>query len=307
MSKEAQNRVNAEVEAVRAKVEQQKKTDGKQDVLRTAFAQTENAYVKREILTMAIAIAGPTLEPFLLGILQNDPDVRLRIMAVKALAKHGSADAVQPLLNCTEHDPEGEAGWACGRHQRTARRDAYFALSEIGLRHPAATKNIAKSIAVLSVTADDLHDPKTQSLYILTRDKTLLKPFFERLQSEDPKVRERGVVAFRFLKLSQAPKELVALLNDPNQGGRCWVALVLGKIGDPDTVPSLIKTARDEEEHRGVRCNAIGSLGRMCAKPALAVLEALLDDEAVKVNAAIALSKITGERHALVPKGYRLD
>lgn len=307
MSKEAHDRINAHVEAIRAKVEKQKEPVGKQDVLRKAFAETEDPYVKKEILTMAVAVAGTELEPFLLTMLRDEPDVRLRIMAVKALADHGSPNAVQQLLNCAENDPEGEAGWACVRHQTTARRDAYFALSDIGLRHPAAAKSIAKSIAALPVTADDLRDPKTQALYVLTQDKGLLKPFFERLQDEDPKTRERGVVAFRFLKITQAPKELVGLLDDPTQGVRSWVALVLGEIGDPATVPALISTARDKKEDRGVRCNAINSLGRMRTKEAESVMRELLTDENVKVNAAISLSQITGERHPLVPEGYRLD
>jgi HEAT repeat protein len=147
---------------------------------------------------------------------------------------------------------------------------------------------------------------KIQTLYILTGDKDLRAPFFERLDSPDPEIGEDGVVAFRFLRLRLAPKELTALIHDKNQGVRCWVALVLGEIGDPQTVPLLVEVARDNKMDRTTRCNAIASLGKMRAEEARLVLRELLADSDVQVNAAISLSQITGERHPLVPKGYAL-
>ena len=144
-------------------------------------------------------------------------------------------------------------------------------------------------------------------LFILTQDEELLKPFFERLRNEDPKIRERGVVAFRFLKLTQAPQELVKLLGDSSPDVQSWVALVLGEIGDPQTIPILIEAATATDRDRRVRCNAIGSLGDMRATQAEPILRDLLADESVKAVAAIALSRISGERHPLVPEGYNLE
>lgn len=307
MSMEAWARINAEIEAIQRAVEKQDAPGEKHATLRAAFAKGKIPYVKKHILEMAVAIGGPELEPFLLSVLRDEPHAGLRIVAVRALGEHGSTNAVQPLLNTAENDPESKAGWLILLYRTTARRDAYFALAEIGLRHPDARKSITTAITALPVPADDFHDVKAQALYILTQNKELLKAFFERLQHEDPKIRVRGVVAFRLLRLTQAPKELVELLDDPHRDVRSWVALVLGEIGDPVTIPALIATAKDKNENRGIRLNAIGSLGRMRAKSAAAVMEQLLDDENVKVGAAIALSRITGERHPLVPEGRRLD
>lgn len=307
MSDAEQAHIKAEVEATRVAVQQQDTPRGKHSILRTAYAKSESPYVKKYILEMTSAIEGPELEPFLLSVLGDDADVRLRIAAVKALAEHGTTNAVQPLLNCAEKDPEGEDGWDCVRYHTSARRDAYFALSEIGLRYPAARSQIAQGISNLPITADDLKDPKIQALYVLTQDRALLTPFYERLQSTNAKERVNGVVAFRFLKLNRAPKELVGLIDDPSQDVRSWVALVLGEIGDTETVPALLKAAQDTTLDRGTRCNAIYSLGHMHAKGAEALLRQLLNDDSVKVNAAIALSQITGQRHPLVPQGYRLE
>lgn len=307
MSAEVRARIQAEVDSVRESLKQHEGASEKMRFLRLTYQKTDSPYVKREVLEIVAGLDTPELEPFLIRVVQKDSDVRLRMIAVGKLAKHGTATAVEPLLNCAENDPVGQAGWDCIRYRTTARRKAYFALAEIGLRHPAARESVAKAVAKLRVTADELNDPKAQALYILTRDKDLVKPFFERLKDSDPKTRVRGVVAFRFLKLTRAPAELVELTDDPSRDVRSWVALVLGEIEDPETIPILIETAKDRQEDRGVRCNAIGSLGRMRAKQAEARMKELLDDESVKVNAAIALSKITGKRHPLVPEGYRLD
>ena len=83
-----------------------------------------------------------------------------------------------------------------------------------------------------------------------------------------------------------------------------WAVLVLGRIGDAKTVPVLLGIAKDASLDRGIRCNAIGSLGQMRAVEAKPLMESLLADESLKSNAAIALSEITGKRHPLVPEGY---
>lgn len=127
------------------------------------------------------------------------------------------------------------------------------------------------------------------------------------LRSPNTNKRVDGVVGLRVLKLQQAPEELIkALIDDPSNEVRSWVALVLGEIGDKEAVPVLIRSAQDKTQNRSIRCNAIYSLGRMRAKPAEAAVCELIGDEDVKINAAIAWSQITGQRHRLVPDGYDL-
>jgi HEAT repeat protein len=299
-------RIEAESESIGSALQAQDAPAAKHLVLRTAFAKSANAYVKKEILAMAESLGGNELEPFLLSVLQ-DSDVRLRIIAVDSISRHGTSNAIQPLLRCADNDPEGESGWGCVRSQVTARREACFALAEIGLRYPMARSEIAKALSDLPVKADDLNDSKIQALYVLTQDRTLITPFYDRLKNTDAKERTRGVVSFRLLKLNRAPNELVGLISDPSDDVRSWVALVLGEIGDTNTVPILLKAAQDPTLDRPTRCNAIHSLGQMHAKTAETALSELLNDESVSVNAAIALSRITGQRHPLVPQGYKIE
>jgi HEAT repeat protein len=156
---------------------------------------------------------------------------------------------------------------------------------------------------------ESLADARAQALYQVTRDEKLLAPFLERLRSKDAKVRESGAVAFRFFKLKVAPPELVKALRDADAGVRSWVGLVLGEIGDPKTVPALMAVAGDPAQDAGVRCNTIHSLGRMKAAAATRLMRKLLADEkeAVQVQAAIALYRLTGEKVKPFPAGYKAD
>ena len=297
----------AEIAAIRLAADKQDTPSEKHAVLTGAFAKSDSPHVKMRILEMAKVVEAPELEPFLLSILQNKTDVRDRILAVMTLAEHGSTAAIEPLLDCAENDPEGVAGAGCMRCRTTARRDAYLALAEIGLRHPAERNRIAAAVAALPITTDDVHDPKAQTLYILTQDQRHLKLFLDRLQDEDPETRALGVRALRPFKLSHAPEQLVATLADSNPDVQARAARLLGIIGDSKTIPALIEAATATDRDRQVRSNAIRALGSMRVKQAESVMRKLLTDDSVKVVAAIALFQITGERHPLLPQGFDLE
>lgn len=306
-SAEVTARRKAEVEQIQKSLEKYATSSEKIQHLEKELARNKDTYVREKIVDLAATVGGDELEPMLIRLVQDDPQVRVCIAAVKKLAQHGSALSIPVLLDCARQNPTG-------RFQRDpmvsawiAPRNAYFALAEIGLRVPKERQRIAAAVRKLPVVHDQLADVKIQTLYMLTENENLLAPFFERLDSPDPEIRQDGVVAFRFLKLRSAPKELTVLIHDDSEKVRRWVALVLGEIGDPQTVPLLIEVARDDKMDRNTRCNAIGSLGKMRAKDAEAVLRELLADGDVQVNAAISLSQITGKRHPLVPKGYGLD
>jgi len=307
MSAEAMARIQAEIVGIKSFLTSHRTASEKIHFLSKALDRTSSVHVGEKILELAGQVGGPDLETLLIHVVQGSAEVRLRTIAVQKLAQYGTPSCIEPLLKCAEKDPTGQYQVGCIRGQRNARRDAYFALAEIGLRLEEERKRIADAIRGLPVTSGDLNDPKIQTLYILTGNTDLLRPFYRRLASPDPKIRVPGVVAFRFLKLKRTPQELVDLIDDPEQEVRSWVALVLGEIGDPATVPVLIKAAKNQSLDRNTRCNAIGSLGGMHAKEAVPVMKELLNDESVKVNAAIALSLLTGVRHPLVPEGYGLD
>ncbi len=307
MSTETWARIQAEIAAVKSSLASHRTASDKIHFLSSALDRSSSVHVGEKILELAEQVGGPDLETLLIRVVQGSAEVRLRVIAVQKLVQYGTPSCIQPLLKCAEKDPTGPYQIDCMRSHRNARRDAYFALAEIGLRLKEERKRIADAIQELPVTSEDLNDPKIQTLYILTGNADLLRPFYSRLVSPDPKTRKRGVVAFRFLKLRTAPEELTALIHDKSKEVRSWVALVLGEIGDPQTVPLLIEVAEDNSMDHNTRCNAIHSLGRMRAKDAESVLRQLLSDDKVQVNAAISISQITGKRHPLVPKDYGLS
>jgi HEAT repeat protein len=230
------------------------------------------------------------------------------------LAHSGSKDSLTPLAKAAKEDRTtlmmmGDVGG-----QSSARRAATFAIAELASRFPDIKDQAAGKLRALTVVDDpkdgeSLADARDQSLYQLTRDPALLKPFLDRLKNPDPKTRERGVVAFQFLNLKQAPPELRATLKDADKDIRSWAALVLGTIGDPGAAAPLLAAAADPNEDLSVRCNAIYALGRMKCPDAASPMEKLLADPnpGIQSNAAIALYRITGKKTAQFPEGYNAD
>jgi HEAT repeat protein len=218
------------------------------------------------------------------------------------------------LAKAAASDKETEIVRGCIVGKSTARRTATFAIAELAARHPKLTEKAAATLRELMPPAEPnnveaLADARAQALYRVTRDEKLLAPFLERLRSKEAKVREQGVVAFRYLKLKVAPPELLAALSDADAGVQSWAGLTLGEIGDPKTVPVLMAIAGDAKKDAGLRCNVIQSLGWMKAAAATELMRKLLADESevVQAQAAIALYRLTGEKVKQFPAGYNAD
>ncbi|MGD0897695.1 MAG: HEAT repeat domain-containing protein [Thermoguttaceae bacterium] len=285
----------------------------KLDRLAEAMRREPNADHRRDLLALAAGRPAAAQQSFLIGVLQSDADCTVRSQAAKMLGRSGSEAAIAPLANAAASDAVTVGGvGSCLQFQGTARRSAIFALAELGRRLPNSRRAIEAEIRKLPEANDGdkglvnehLGDARRWALYQLTEDRTLLAPDLEKLKSTDAKTRSDGVVAFRFLNLTKAPRELVELARDPSPAVRNWVVCVLGEIGDAKTVPLLMALAKEISMDRGTRCGAIEALGRMRATDAQSLMEALLSDDSLKTNAAIALSQITGKRHPLVPEGY---
>ena len=272
----------------------------------------KDANFRRRVLALAAEIKGPPQEAFFMSVLATDEDSGIRSLAATTLGKTGSEKCLAALATSAAFDRTslmiiGDVGG-----NSSARRSATFAIAELALRHPKLADKAADELRALPAREDpkdneSLDDARRQALYQVTRDESLLKPFFERLKSEDAKVRMDGANAFQFLKLKKAPPELVAALNDEDAGVRSNVALVLGGIGDPKTVEPLMAIAADAEAERGPRANAIYSLGQMRAKRAADLMEKLLADPSVATNAAVSLYRITGKKVKEFPEGYNAD
>jgi HEAT repeat protein len=286
-------------------------SDGdKSATLRRVVSAETDPNLRRHALKIAIRLGSEGREAFLLSVLATDSDAGVRSEAAKLLGEHGSEQALTLLGQTAASDRTSQVQIGDIYVESSARRAATFALAELAQRHPVVSKRVIEVLQALpdveiSSDRESLYDARRQALYQLTHDDQLLAPFRRRLASDDPRQRERGVMAFRFLKLQVAPPEIVEALHDADQGVRSYAALVLGEIGDERTAARLVEIAINTEQERTVRANAIFALGQMRAAGAAESLEKLLADPAV--SAVAAVYRITGKKTAQFPAGYDAD
>ncbi|HEX3313951.1 MAG TPA: HEAT repeat domain-containing protein [Gemmataceae bacterium] len=279
-----------------------------------AMKGEDDANFRHRILAIAVRIPGPELEKFLTDLLIRDDDAGLRIEAARTLGRTGSEKCLTALAEAARNDRTTHILFGDLIGQSSARRAATFAIAELAARFPKLADDAAGKLRSLPAVEhprdrESLSDARAQALYQVTHDEKLLTPFLDRLRSKDAKVRESGVVAFRFLKLKVAPPELMSALGDADSSVRSWAGLALGEIGDPKTVPVLLAVAGDAKKDAGLRCNVIGALGQMKAAAATQPMRKLLTDEseAVQTQAAIALYRLTGEKVKQFPAGYNAN
>lgn len=115
-------RIRAAIHVVEASIAQETAEARKQAALENAYSDASIAEVKNRIIEIAFELGAPGAEEFMLRVLQHDPDVRLRIAAVNALARHGSKKSIPLLFRCARSDPGGMGGWDCTRYPATPRR-----------------------------------------------------------------------------------------------------------------------------------------------------------------------------------------
>src|SRR5450755_709073 len=86
-----------------------------------------------------------------------------------------------------------------------------------------------------------------------------------------------------------------AVVEDPNYKVRVQAALVLGKLGDPTAVPSLIKALADQNSTvRGIAASALGQLGDGSASEPLRDLVKRENEGFVRSQAQKALATLSG-------------
>ncbi|HEV3438757.1 MAG TPA: HEAT repeat domain-containing protein [Gemmata sp.] len=302
------------IEQLKNAIASEPKAEAKFALIAKAMKEERNADLRRRILETATTIPGSEIEPFLTTLLTGEEDAGLRSEAARLLGQRGSEKCLKALAQSAEKDKTTDIERGCIRGQSSARRAATFAIAELAARHPKLADEAAAKLRALPATIDpkdneSLGDARIQALYQITHDETLLKPFYARLKSTEVKERTNGVIAFRFLKIKQAPKEVVDALKDASPDVRVWAALVLGEIGDPKTWENLMAVSVNTKEDLGVRCNAIDGVGRMKIAAAVGQIEKLLNDPEpiVQTDAAIALYRITGKKVKQFPEGYKAD
>ena len=289
---------------------------GKFAHVRDAMAIEPVTVVRRQILSRASRLSGEVLEDWLIGLLGNEQDHFLRGCIATLLGKKGSDKSVGPLISTAYFDMKTHALVHDVLTQGTARREAIFALAELGKRVPKARPRITAALRLLPARADRKADPegiydvRLQALYQLTGEAKLIRPFSKWLESEDPKERVRGVAGFRFLKLRKAPPKLIARLTDSSGEVRGYAAMVLGGIGDVAAVPALMAAAENEELGDFTRVHAVVALGNIGAPAASRLLKQLAEDSnrTLGFHAARALARIGGkERQGPTPKSRTSD
>lgn len=285
---------------------------GKFARIQQVLANEPDVDLRRRILEIAGDIPGTEREAFLTTVLKTEEDSGLRSQAATRLGETGSEECFAVLTTAAASDPTTSCTAGCIVGRGSARRAAIFALAALAERFPGLADRIAADLRKLPAIVgppdnESLADARIQALFQVTRDRSLLKPFFDRLKSADPRERASGVGAFQALKLKQAPPEIFQALGDSDADVRSWTAHVLGEIGDLQAVDPLMKIAADASAERPLRGNAIFALGRMRARAAADLMERLLDDADFSAHAAIALYRITGRKTQRFPEGYRAD
>lgn len=200
--------------------------------------------------------------------------------AAENLGYFGGPEAVGPLTGLLSHPDE------------TLRAVAARALARIG--SPDAAEALART----------LNDPSELTRLRMAENLERIGPLatgplVEALESGDPKAQ---VFAARILGNLRAAEARGALCRTLSRGTptdvRAQAALALGRIGNPDDVPALQKTAEDEDwPVRAQAANALGMIGELSTIPTLKKLS--IDEEWwVRLNASRALANIgpAGER-----------
>lgn len=311
-SREEYQRQRQVIEQLKVSIENETTDTDKLALIAREMGREPDVHLRRRLLDLASGIRGPVLEEFLTSVVKSEDDAGLRSQAARLLGRTGSEKCLAVLVKVASSDRTSSVQIGDIRGTSSARREAIFAVAELVERFPKLADKASAEIRKLPEVLDpkdneSLGDARLQALYRISHDESLLKPFFARLASADAAERERGVVAFRFLKLKKAPPEIVRALKDENPGVQSWATLVLGEIGDSGTIESLMVIAADTKLSRGLRANAITSLGQMKAMPAADLMEKLLTDPDVSANAAIALYRITGQKVKQFPEGYNAD
>ena len=315
ISRDEHDRQTATMEQLKQSLSDQASATKKLALIFQAVRVERDPNFRRRLLGVADnTLPAPERETFYTELLANDPDAGVRSDAATALGRTGSEQALASLARSARSDATTiEMRGDVGGHS-SARRAAIFAIAELARRHPALADDATVKLRALPAEYpppdnQGLADARLQALYQITHDAALLKPFYDRLKSDTPRERENGVIAFRYLKLSEAPSEVIAAVTDPDVGVRQWAALTLGEIGDPKAAPTLMELAANPKQDAGVRCNAIFSLGLFQSPVAGKLMEKLLTDPdpRIQTGAAIAVYRITGKKVAQFPAGYDAD
>ena len=200
--------------------------------------------------------------------------------AAENLGYFGGPEAVGPLAQTLSHPNE------------TVRAVAARALARIGT--PEAAEALA---GTLSDTSELTRLWMAENLERI--GPLAVGPLVEVLEGDDPRARVFAARILGNLRAAEAGASLrEAMLGGETTDVRAQAALAVGKIGNPEDVPTLREAAGDEDwPVRAQAANALGMIGELAAIP---TLQGLATDREwwVRLNAGRALANMgpSGER-----------
>ena len=139
---------------------------------------------------------------------------------------------------------------------------------------------------LISAYERSVHDDALVRSYLAmamgsTKDTIFVKILVSGLEDETLETRVAAIQAIGFLKYYPATKSIRNLIETTDtQTEKLTATIALGMIGDPSTIPHLIKLLEDEEAN--IRWDAAIALAKMGDNSGAYIIEGLLDREYLK-------------------------
>jgi RNA polymerase sigma factor (sigma-70 family) len=206
--------------------------------------------------------AVPTVMPALLANL-DDPASDLRLAAARALASHGDARALEPLLTAFARETDdairqallqaiGALGDARAVPRLQALLDAADGEHRIRLLTTLAALGDGSGMPVIITALKADPSPEVRSAATsLLRDLdevAAVKPLLHALRDTHDVVRERAAWALSRLKDARAVDALVGTLHDPVEWTRAAACVALGALGDRRAVEPLLRGLQEPDD-----------------------------------------------------------
>ena len=239
----------------------------------------------------------------------NDPDPKVREMAIRALDKIRDESAVDLLIQAladSSTEIRQRAARALGKIEDPRAIQALgIALNdedpEVRQRVIRALGDIEDESAVewlIPVLTDPNVEIRREAAQALgeIEDLGAVEALGAALNDEDLEVRQEVIQALGDIEDASAVEWLVPLLTDPNVEIRREAARALGEIGDPGAVEALTEALNDPDLE--VRQGAIRALGRTYDESAVEWLIRFATDPNVEIRRRVAwaLGQIGGLR-----------
>jgi HEAT repeat protein len=193
----------------------------------TTLQKTDNPEIKAQILLSLKRIKEPLVKQAVISFV-NDPDLRLRILAIQTLSFWKETDTVPVLLKALK-DPDNKVA-----------KHAAQALSEMKVKE--AVKPLIGFLA-----KSDKTDPFIINA-LGSYGQDIVPDIVPLLSVKDKKTRRSAAQVLGVLGSPKATEALIRALNDPDPEVRAAAAQALGRLNDKRALPYLFKAVEDKND-----------------------------------------------------------